>query len=481
MSRCSLIIIIFFLFIGLCFISSSGVILGNKPSMINNSEAVLYVGGVEPGNYSTIQSAIDDASDGDTVFVYDESSPYYENVRVHKRINLIGENKNTTFINSIESPCPVVNIVSDNVIVSGFTTSGGYVGIGIYGNNNVIRRNKIVFNRYGIETGTDANNNVITDNIIVHNIKVGIWEGCRDSYNTITWNVISGNGDPEFKEGGIYKHLCGGYCHHNDFDLNWGYNAFTEHSYWGVWDNGSKGNYWDNWDNNSDVYIIKGTVEDQIDRHPSETPYFDFPIVRIDEFSYEADPNKPIHFYSYVNKPISSLSFLWEYGDGNTSNGKDPVHSYSKSGIYHINLTITDDKGVSDTDKSIAYIGLPPDKPTIKGPTKGRLGVWHEYSINATDPDSDYLHYYIDWGDGLDNYIGPYLTVEIVNISHGWMRYEGNYTIRVKAIDETLRESEWSFLNVQMTPKNRMSVNSLFYWFLDRFPILQKMLLYLIK
>jgi hypothetical protein len=43
----------------------------------------LYVGGDGDGNYTRIQDAIDNASDEDTVFVYDDSSPYYENVVVH--------------------------------------------------------------------------------------------------------------------------------------------------------------------------------------------------------------------------------------------------------------------------------------------------------------------------------------------------------------------------------------------------------------
>ncbi len=52
----------------------------------------LYVGGTGAGNYSTIQSAIDAASSGDTVFVY--NGIYYENVVLNKDdINLIGENK----------------------------------------------------------------------------------------------------------------------------------------------------------------------------------------------------------------------------------------------------------------------------------------------------------------------------------------------------------------------------------------------------
>ncbi|GAH12836.1 unnamed protein product, partial [marine sediment metagenome] len=58
----------------------------------------LYVGGSGAGNYTKIQDAIDDANDGDTVFVFDDSSPYYENVMVDKSISLIGENKETTII-----------------------------------------------------------------------------------------------------------------------------------------------------------------------------------------------------------------------------------------------------------------------------------------------------------------------------------------------------------------------------------------------
>ena len=48
----------------------------------------LYVGGTGEGNYTKIQDAIDDASDMDTVFVY--NGTYYENVFIDKTINLIG-------------------------------------------------------------------------------------------------------------------------------------------------------------------------------------------------------------------------------------------------------------------------------------------------------------------------------------------------------------------------------------------------------
>lgn len=43
----------------------------------------LYVGGTA-NNYTRIQDAINAANDGDTIFVYDDSSPYYENLIINK-------------------------------------------------------------------------------------------------------------------------------------------------------------------------------------------------------------------------------------------------------------------------------------------------------------------------------------------------------------------------------------------------------------
>jgi hypothetical protein len=58
----------------------------------------LYIGGTGPGNYSRIQEAIDNASTGDTVFVYDDSSPYLENILIDKSISVVGEDCNSTVI-----------------------------------------------------------------------------------------------------------------------------------------------------------------------------------------------------------------------------------------------------------------------------------------------------------------------------------------------------------------------------------------------
>ena len=75
----------------------SGIVVGSF-SIQTSDENILYVGGLSFGNYSSIQDAINDAFNGCTIFVYNDSSPYYENVVIHKTINLIGEDIDTTII-----------------------------------------------------------------------------------------------------------------------------------------------------------------------------------------------------------------------------------------------------------------------------------------------------------------------------------------------------------------------------------------------
>ena len=124
-------------------------------SSIINSGNIFYVGGSGPNNYTSIQDAIDAASDGDTVFVYDDSSPYYENVIVDKSINVIGEDKDSTVINGskLDSSLNTVNITADNVYIHGFSindNSGYYyqAAIMIVGDHTTVSNCKIQNNNW---------------------------------------------------------------------------------------------------------------------------------------------------------------------------------------------------------------------------------------------------------------------------------------------------------------------------------------------
>jgi len=181
------------LLIAMNIIPSSGTIVEKQSTILTSNGDILYVGGSGSGNYTKIQDAIDNASDGDTVFVYDNSSPYYENVIVDVSINLIGEYSNTTIIDGSKSG-NVVNIASDNTNISGFTiqNSGSFDdGINIRSNYNTIKGNNIIWNGYlGIYL-LDSHDNIISGNTILNNFD-GIYLD-DSSNNTIISNNISYN------------------------------------------------------------------------------------------------------------------------------------------------------------------------------------------------------------------------------------------------------------------------------------------------
>jgi len=103
---------IILLFIGTCIIPS---LAKDTEKQIPTSRGNwLYVGGSGPGNFTKIQDAIDNASDGDTVFVY--SNIYYENLLINKSIQLLGENRQTTIVESVKNQHT-------------FTVQGSYINI----------------------------------------------------------------------------------------------------------------------------------------------------------------------------------------------------------------------------------------------------------------------------------------------------------------------------------------------------------------
>ncbi len=117
-----------------------------------------------------------------------------------------------------------------------------------------------------------------------------------------------------------------------------------------------------------------------------------------------------------------------------------------------------------------------PEAPTIIGSTEGKIKTEYEYNFTTTDPNGDDVYYYIEWGDGaVENWIGPYSSGEEVKVNHSWDK-RGTYTISARAKDTDNLWGPWSELETSI-PRNKATTNSLFYWFLERFPILNRLLL----
>jgi len=456
-----------------------------QPSIFGNGNT-LYVGGNGPNNYTKIQDAINDANNGDTVFVYDNSSPYFESIIIDKTINLLGENVDTTIINAQGSSF-ALKIDANNILVTGFTLINAESGVfaGPSGINCLIQNNKIMYNREGIkiENYKDITDYFFDSNFICHNEWTGIWDDKRDGIMYYTNNIIADNsyfgwGQTNYA---FWKHISGSVFHHNDVFLNYR-NVIcecpTQQS--NKWNNETSGNYWDDWEQNigyPDTYIIPCTNDiDQIDYKPKATPYFNCLVVSIPGNIYSS-LNEPAYFSANSNVEASDLIWFWEFGDGQTSDERNPQHSYATTGRYSVNVTVTDLEGRTDMSKTTAIIGSPPYAPNIDGPRSGVVGISYTFNFTAIDPDSDDLIYHIYWGDMFLEDAGPYPSGQKFSLKHTWI-HEDTYSINVYVEDTSGLYSPDVFFEVTI-PRNKVAVKSYWQGFLDMFPIFERLFEYL--
>lgn len=165
---------------------------------IIKGSTIIYVDdepGEGPGNpaenYTNIQMAIDSASDGDTIFVY--NGTYNENLLVSKSINLTGENRNATIINGSGS-ARVVNIDQNWVNVTNFTITKGVSGIYLDGSSNcaINSNNFISINSSGIFLHSSSHNSITENNFFDNGIYIyGNQLSHCNSHEITTTNIVN--------------------------------------------------------------------------------------------------------------------------------------------------------------------------------------------------------------------------------------------------------------------------------------------------
>ncbi len=203
---------------------------GTSDPMPLNRGSVLYVGGSGPGNYTSIQDAIDNATTGDTVYVYDDSSPYLERLTINTTLSLIGENQTTTVINLtgnnyktrvtinandvrlsgftiIVYGDPAVKVLANHTMISNLTIHPGFDGWSGYGiqlykvHDATITDTLIRYTFTAVEL-IDATNVTVSHNIIIEPYDSGITVFSSD--DTVSENSIMINYDQYVKPLGIH-------------------------------------------------------------------------------------------------------------------------------------------------------------------------------------------------------------------------------------------------------------------------------------
>jgi len=161
----------------------------------------------------TIQEGINNASEGDTIFVY--NGTYYESVIVNKSVDLVGESNHNTIVDGEKANGNVLSIYVDFVDISNFTIQNSsssidffYAGIRIFSNYTTIKNNIITKNQHGIEICSTpymdfiCHNNKIIDNLLLDN-GIIMW---GTSNTVISGNYFINEFSHIVDSGGIFLH-----------------------------------------------------------------------------------------------------------------------------------------------------------------------------------------------------------------------------------------------------------------------------------
>jgi len=181
LKRINLVIGVSIIFLIMSISSSVAIYNENKSSFTISDSNTLYVGGIGPGNYTRIQDAINDSSDGDTVFVY--NGIYYEILNIYKAITLVGESRNNTIIDA-NNKIDAIYLYSPNITIKNLKIQHAFrAGVNLNSNKTDdinISNNIFCFNCHGIHPYF-SNKNLIISNNIFHDNNNGFTLVCSSS------------------------------------------------------------------------------------------------------------------------------------------------------------------------------------------------------------------------------------------------------------------------------------------------------------
>ncbi len=343
---------------------------------------------------SSIQEAINEADHGDTIYV--RAGVYHEDIVVNKSLFLVGENAVTTVLDGEGESLLILSVVASDVTVRNFTVKNTRAdqpayGVSIKNSQNVSLMNVTVEQSYtGLVLGSSSNCEIV-NNAFIDNYAYGVDLRDNSVNNTIVSNWIVANptgmliGDKTCENNRF---------HHNNFVNNTNQIDVT---YGGpnMWDDGNEGNYWSDYtglDDGSDGRVAGDGVGDtlrphqNVDYYPLMKPRVPFhPISPIAHFGYS--PKTPVAEETVTFNASESYDpdgnitlYFWNFGDGSFSSkpsqkqGYTVNHTYVSAGSYTVNLTVTDNDGLTDSFTEILVVqkmnstlalNLVPSKTTV--------------------------------------------------------------------------------------------------------------------
>lgn len=120
---------------------------------------------------------------------------------------------------------------------------------------------------------------------------------------------------------------------------------------------------------------------------------------------YSGFVNDPIHFNATVNGGIPPFSYTWEFGDGSTETGSNPLHTYRQPGDYTVTVTVNDSKGFQASNTTVCHIATTGDlNVVISSMTKTKVYENIQFTSLVKKGQPPY-EYHWEFGDGKKAFI----------------------------------------------------------------------------
>jgi PKD repeat protein len=148
--------------------------------------------------------------------------------------------------------------------------------------------------------------------------------------------------------------------------------------------------------------------------------------------SYTPTAPTDLHNVSFIDESVDLdgyiASWYWDFGDGNTSNLKNPFHKYDDDGVYDVTLNVVDDDGAGAViQDQITVLNVAPVASFLYTPRTPTTNDTVQFSDKSTDPDGTIVSWSWDLGDGT-------MSTEKSPPVHKYS-YGGSYEVSLKVTD----------------------------------------------
>ncbi|MCD6572898.1 MAG: right-handed parallel beta-helix repeat-containing protein, partial [Thermoplasmata archaeon] len=388
-------------------------------------------------HFPCIQDAIKSVANDGGCFVFPDI--YKEDVIINKKMLLVGYSNKNTFIEGNNSYALHIK-KAVKLMEFGIRNTWSHAGVRIEGNDSSISSCDIYNDYYGIvinatnvkienasihgntfigiviqsDFASIRNCNITENNkgILLHNASNALIKKCIISNNSVTGIEIENSSSIEMCYNTIENNFYGMYvdapssslAYLNDFINNFIQVCDYESN---AFDNGSIGNYWSDYNGSDANHDGIGDTPYSIDNDSIDYK----PLIRkaglpIAYFHYEPSNNITtkdiIHFYDdSIDLDGTITSWLWDFGDGNTSNEQNPEHSYGNNGNYTVTLNVWDNEGNTACIEAIITVAnVPPVANFTWQPANPTDLDTVQFTSTSYDSDGTIVNYTWNFGDG---------------------------------------------------------------------------------